>query len=81
MNAFGNPNKPSTPITGIISFTYANLEEEDRNEKYDLLDKINAEKRRSKLVAHMTRAAELSKEYNLKVKGGMSPRFGGLNNF
>ena len=67
IDRFGNPNKPSTPITGIIANTYANIAEDDILETYVKLDKEMAEKRRAKLVPHSTRATELIKEYNLKL--------------
>jgi hypothetical protein len=32
---FGKANRPSTPIQGVISFTYANMAEQDLSEKYE----------------------------------------------
>ena len=37
-NAFGLPNKPSTPIQGIINNTYANIAEQDLHKTYDEIE-------------------------------------------
>ena len=56
---FGLPNKPSTPITGIISNTYANLAEEDLEQEYARISRVNDLKKKKKLLAMPTKASDL----------------------
>jgi hypothetical protein len=36
---FGKSNRPSTPIQGVISFTYANMAEMEMKDQYNALSK------------------------------------------
>ena len=45
-NPFGRKNRPSTPIQGVISMTYANMAEKDLEKKYSQVIKHNVEKMR-----------------------------------
>ena len=57
---FGKANRPSTPIQGVISFTYANMAEQDLSEKYDQVTKLARESRNAKPVPRNTRARDLA---------------------
>ena len=60
---FGKANRPSTPIQGVISFTYANMAEQEQNEKYEFNSKLAKESRHQKPVPGNTRARELAKQH------------------
>ena len=57
---FGKANRPSTPIQGVISFTYANMAEMEMTDQYKVLSKAAKDSRRSKPVPGNTRARELA---------------------
>jgi hypothetical protein len=56
----GKANRPSTPIQGVISFTYANMAEMELKDQYNHLSKAAKESRRSKPIPGNTRARELA---------------------
>ena len=60
---FGKANRPSTPIQGIISFTYANMAEQEIHDKYEHVSKMAKDSRHSKPVPGNTRARELAAQH------------------
>ena len=59
----GRANRPSTPIQGVISFTYANMAEMELKENYDELTKNAIRSRGSKIIPGSTRARDLAKQH------------------
>ena len=59
----GKANRPSTPIQGVISFTYANMAEMELKENYNVLSKAAKDSRHSKPVAGSTRARDLAAQH------------------
>ena len=59
---FGRANRPSTPIQGVISNTYANIAESDLMHKYEVVQQQNEEFRKKKELKN-TRARELAVQY------------------
>jgi len=59
----GKANRPSTPIQGVISFTYANMAEMELKENYNILSKRAIESRHSKPVPGSTRARDLAAQH------------------
>ena len=55
-DTFGRANRPSTPIQGIISNTYANIAADEVNQKYELAAKNYKVQNRQKLVPGDTKA-------------------------
>ena len=60
---FGKANRPSTPIQGVISFTYANMAEQELSEKYNYVSKMAQHSRHQKPVPGNTRARELAMQH------------------
>ena len=59
----GKANRPSTPIQGVISFTYANMAEMELKENYNVLSMKAKESRHHKPVPGSTRARELAAQH------------------
>ena len=67
----GKANRPSTPIQGVISFTYANMAEMELKESYNVLSKRAMESRHNKPVPGSTRARELAAQHIQSQKDKM----------
>ena len=67
-STFGKANRPSTPIQGVISFTYANMAEQDLHEKYEYVSKLAKDSRTTKPVPGNTRARELAMQHVMTEK-------------
>lgn len=92
----GKANRPSTPIQGVISFTYANMAEMELKENYNVLSKAAKDSRHSKPVAGSTRARDLAaqhiktqkekmlstkEDFKLRRFANVEPRTSTYNNF
>jgi hypothetical protein len=62
-NTFGKANRPSTPIQGVISFTYANMAEQEIHDKYEVVSKMVKDSRRVQPTPGNTRARELARQH------------------